>query len=92
MASDVLNVLLLTPTRSVLKTTAGHVNAPGVFGYIGILPGHAALISELKPGFLKIEGAEGVTPVSYKIPGGFVEIAANQVTLLVDAVEAVTAS
>lgn len=93
MASGLLEVQLLTPTRTVLKTQAYHVNAPGAYGYIGILPNHAALISELRPGILKIEGgSETKQSVGYKIPGGFVEVANNQVTLLVDSVEPITQS
>lgn len=88
MAAGFLTVQLLTPTRTVLKTQAKYVNAPGALGYIGILPSHASLISELRSGILRIEGASDNKDVfSYKIPGGFLEVSNDTVTLLVDSVE-----
>ena len=86
-----MDIQLLTPTKAVYKGTAKHVNAPGIFGYLGIMQDHAALVSELKPGLLKIEGDTADSSKVFEIAGGFVEVVNNQVTLLVEAATPVTA-
>jgi len=41
---------LATPTRMLVSTEAEEVVAPGVEGYFGVLPGHAAFLTTLAPG------------------------------------------
>ena len=59
--------------------------APGIDGELGILPHHAPLMTALQPGEIMIrkDGAETYLVVS----GGFLEVMANQVTILADACE-----
>ena len=59
--------------------------APGIDGELGILPHHAPLMTGLQPGEMMIrkEGQETYLVVS----GGFLEVMANQVTVLADACE-----
>ena len=59
--------------------------APGIDGELGILPHHAPLITALQPGEIMIrkDGQESYMVVS----GGFLEVMANQVTILADAAE-----
>ena len=59
--------------------------APGIDGELGILPHHAPLITALQPGEIMIrkDGQESYMVVS----GGFLEVMANQVTILSDAAE-----
>ena len=54
--------------------------APGIDGELGILPHHAPLITALQPGEIMIrkDGQESYMVVS----GGFLEVMANQVTIL----------
>ncbi|XP_057807518.1 ATP synthase subunit delta', mitochondrial-like [Salvia miltiorrhiza] len=63
------------------------VVAPGVAGQIGILPGHVASISELKPGLLSIH--EDGEVMKYFISSGFAFVHSNSV-IEIFAVEAVT--
>src|SRR5262249_40060988 len=64
---------------------ADAVQAPGSKGQLGILPHHAALLTTLAPGELRIKlaGAEETIFVS----GGFLEVSNNNVIVLADAAE-----
>ena len=45
--AEVLQLEIVTPERLVEKDTVSEVQIPGKDGYLGILPGHAPLITEL---------------------------------------------
>jgi len=59
--------------------------APGVDGELGILPHHAALMTTLVPGELRVkkEGQE----ISMAVSGGFLEVLPSKVTVLADTAE-----
>ena len=77
-----LNVQILSPAKVVAKTEANQVTVPGIDGILGILPGHAALVSELGVGCLEVAGGD-----KYFVAGGYLEVTEDKVTLLVDEVE-----
>ena len=62
------------------------VIAHGNLGDIGIAPGHAALITDLKPGPIRLIKQGGDTEVFY-ISGGFLEVQPNMVKVLADTVQ-----
>ena len=76
---------ILTPERKVYEDVVDEVIAPGSEGYLGILPHHAHLLTELGPGELRVKkgGVEEVLAVF----GGFVDVRGDQVTVLTDAAE-----
>ena len=80
-----LEVEILSPAKSVARANARQVNAPGALGRLGILPGHAAMVAELGTGPLSIETSEGVQ--SFKITGGYIDVAMDKVTVLADSAE-----
>ncbi len=84
-----MNVELVSPAKSLAKVKASKLQVPGKDGYLGILPGHAALVSELGLGELIVEG-EAIQPIHLLINGGYVEVVNDQVIVLVDAAEART--
>ena len=59
------------------------VVAHGNLGDIGILPGHAPLLSDLKPGPVRVIKQGGEEEIFY-ISGGFIEVQANMVKVLAD--------
>ncbi len=81
----VMNIRVLTPTRVICSTTADEVILPGLTGLVGILEGHAALITALDTGLLRIKLNEKWTPII--LCGGLAEIDRNRVTVLVNDVE-----
>ena len=58
---------------------------PGREGYLGILPGHAPLLSALKPGVLTYSGGAGEHVLV--VDGGFVEVFENHVRVLAEHAE-----
>ncbi len=81
----VMNIRVLTPTRVICSTTADEVILPGLTGLVGVLEGHAALITALDTGLLRIKLNEKWTPII--LCGGLAEIDRNRVTVLVNDVE-----
>ena len=81
----VLNIRVLTPDRVICSTTADEVVLPGLTGQVGVLDGHAALITALDTGLLRIKLDNKWTPII--LCGGLAEIDSNRVTVLVNDVE-----
>lgn len=81
----VLNIRVLTPDRIICSTTADEVVLPGVTGQVGILNGHATLITALDTGLLRIKLENKWTPII--LCGGLAEIDRDRVTVLVNDVE-----
>ena len=81
----VMNIRVLTPDRIICSTTADEIVLPGLTGQVGVLDDHAALITALDTGLLRIKSNEKWTPII--LCGGLAEIDQNQVTVLVNDVE-----
>jgi|SRR5579871_5644144 len=83
--ADALDLEVVTPERQVLHEQVPEVSLPGKNGYMGILPGHAPLLSELGIGFLTyyIGGRKRMLAVH----GGFLEVKDDHVRVLADASE-----
>ena len=80
-----MHVEVVTAERELYNGEADELIAPGTEGELGILPRHAALLTTLKAGALRIKlnGAEEPLFVS----GGFLEVSNNQATVLADTAE-----
>jgi F-type H+-transporting ATPase subunit epsilon len=85
----VMNIRVLTPDRIICSTTADEVVLPAVTGQIGVLDGHASLITALDTGLLRIKLDQKWTPII--LCGGLAEVDRNQVTVLVNDVEEIVA-
>jgi F-type H+-transporting ATPase subunit epsilon len=80
-----LNLEIVTPEKRVLSETVDSVTVPTASGEVGILTNHAPLISSLKSGILSY--AKGGAVEKMVVAGGFVEVSANNVSVLADTVE-----
>lgn len=80
---------VVTPERIMLSESVTQTVAPGVEGQLGILAGHAPLMSELGPGEVRVDLADGRTTSYIVISGGFLEVAAEggRTTILADSAE-----
>ena len=83
--ADVLQLEIVTPERLVEKDTVSEVQIPGKDGYLGILPGHAPLITELGVGEIKYRG-DGME-YRLAVAWGFAEVLPNKVTILAETAE-----
>ncbi len=61
--------------------------APGADGYLGVLAGHAPLMTSLLPGEVKVTLADGRTTSHIVIKGGFMEVSKAGVVVLADSAE-----
>jgi len=80
-----INIRVITPDRIVCSTTAEEIILPSTTGQLGILDGHAPLITALDIGVLRIKMDQKWTPMIFF--GGFAEIDQDQITILVNDVE-----
>jgi F-type H+-transporting ATPase subunit epsilon len=86
MASrNTLHVEVVTAERELYNGEADMVSAPGAEGRLGILPRHAALLTFLTPGELRITLHDAEEPLF--VSGGFLEVLNNTVTVLADTAE-----
>src|SRR5438270_1978154 len=76
---------IVTPEKLVVRESAEEVQIPGLNGYLGILPGHAPLITELGAGEISYRG-EGQSH-RFSVAWGFAEVLPNRVTVLAETVE-----
>lgn len=81
-----LELEIATPERFLLRETVAEVEVPGLNGVLGILPEHAALISELGCGSLSFKTDSGQRKV-LSVCGGYVEVASNHVRVLASRAE-----
>jgi F-type H+-transporting ATPase subunit epsilon len=82
---NTLHVEIVTAERELYNGEADMVIAPGSEGQLGILPRHAALLTTLKPGAMRIRLGDAEEPLF--VSGGFLEVNANTVTVLADTAE-----
>jgi F-type H+-transporting ATPase subunit epsilon len=71
--------------RLVSEDDVDEVIAPGTDGQLGILPMHAALVTTLAPGELRVK--KGGEETAYALTGGFMEVLDDKVVVLADAAE-----
>ena len=83
--ADQLQLEVVTPERRVLSEPVSSVTVPGRNGEMQLLPGHAALISELKTGVLAYN-QDGTTQQLH-VSGGFVEVSDDRVSVLAEIAE-----
>lgn len=73
---------IITPDRKVFSGEIESVTVPGVNGQFQVLKGHAAIISSLEKGPIKVKTAEG--ELNYLSEGGVVEVLNDNIIVLVE--------
>jgi len=80
--AETFQIEVVTPEKLVLDQRAEFAEIPGKDGFIGILPGHAALLGELGSGALTITSGGQTREIT--VSGGYVEVRDNHVRVLAD--------
>ena len=83
--ADTFQLEIVTPEKKVVETAAEEVQIPGKNGYLGVLPGHAPLITELSVG--EIIFHENSVEQRLAVAWGFAEVLPNKVTILAESAE-----
>jgi len=87
--AESFQVEIVTPERLVVDDQATEMQIPGKNGYLGILPGHAPLITELAVGEISYRpaGQDAASTKRLSVAWGFAEVLPNKVTILAETAE-----
>jgi F-type H+-transporting ATPase subunit epsilon len=87
MLPEAIELIIVTPQRQLLREKVASVQLPGASGELGILPGHAPLITELGNGELSYRSSASSEPVVLAVLSGFAEVLPDRVTVLAETAE-----
>jgi F-type H+-transporting ATPase subunit epsilon len=79
---EAIELQIVTPQRHVLQETVQAIEIPGKEGYLGILPGHAPLITELGIGILAYR--KGTETRYLTVVDGYAEVLPDRVIVLAE--------
>jgi len=80
-----LTLRVLAPDQSVFDGSADEVILPSTTGQVGILPGHVTMLAALDTGVMRLKDGSGWRSIA--LMGGFAEVGADEVTVLVNGAE-----
>jgi F-type H+-transporting ATPase subunit epsilon len=80
-----MQLTIVTPERSLVSEQVDEIQIPGAGGYLGVLPGHAPLFTELQVGELSYR--KGSNWTSLAVAWGFAEVLPDQVRVLAETAE-----
>ena len=80
-----LNVRVITPDKVVWDAVAEEIILPSSTGQLGILRGHAPLLTALDIGVMRVRIDKDWTPIV--LMGGFAEVENDELTILVNGAE-----
>lgn len=84
--AELLNFELVSPERLLSSGKVAMVIVPGVEGDFGVLPGHAPMMSTIRPGAIAIYDTDGTAPSRrIFVDGGFAEVTPEGLTILAEA-------
>lgn len=78
-----MHIEIITPDKKLFSGNATSVQFPGTDGSFGVQKNHAAMISTLKKGQIKLTTEQNTQEV-FDVKGGVVEILANKITVLAE--------
>jgi F-type H+-transporting ATPase subunit epsilon len=85
LMADTFQLEIVTPEKMVVRDVAEEMQIPGKDGYLGILPGHAPLITELAVGEITYRSGHHTRHLA--LAWGFAEVLPNKVTILAETAE-----
>ena len=80
-----IDLEIVTPDRRVFSATVEEVVLPGTEGYLGVLPGHAPLLTALAVG--EIAYRSGGRAHYLAVSGGFAEVLHHSISILAETCE-----
>ena len=82
-----LTVRVISPDKTVWDAEAEEVVLPSTTGQLGILTGHAPLLTALDTGVMRVRASKNQNWQAIALLGGFAEVEENEVTILVNGAE-----
>jgi F-type H+-transporting ATPase subunit epsilon len=87
MLPEAIELIVVTPERQLTRETVVEVTIPGLEGALGVLPGHAPLMTELGIGELSSRKANSSGTTILSVIQGFAEVLPDRVTVLAETAE-----
>ncbi len=84
-STNAIELEIVTPAGVVVRESVDEVEAPGVEGHFGVLPGHRPFMSQLRAGELRYRTGKENHFVA--VHWGFAEVLPYKVTVLVETAE-----
>ena len=81
--ADALKLELVSPEKELASRVVREVLVPGLEGYFEVRPGHAPVLSILRPGVLRITEISGAETKFY-VRGGYVETDGEEISVLAE--------
>jgi len=85
MAGNSIKFEVVTPEKMVLSSDIESLIVPGAQGYLGVLPGHAPLVTALDVGVVSYK--QGGKAKKIAVSGGFMEVIDNKAVVLASTAE-----
>ncbi|MEA5578429.1 ATP synthase F1 subunit epsilon [Anabaena sp. UHCC 0451] len=82
-----LTVRVISPDKTVWDAQAEEVILPSTTGQLGILTGHAPMLSALDTGVMRVRATKNANWQAIALLGGFAEVEEDEVTILVNGAE-----
>jgi F-type H+-transporting ATPase subunit epsilon len=82
-----LTVRVIAPDKTVWDAQADEVILPSTTGQLGILSGHAPLLTALDTGVMRVRASKNTSWQAIALLGGFAEVDQDEVTILVNGAE-----
>ncbi|KAB8334079.1 F0F1 ATP synthase subunit epsilon [Scytonema tolypothrichoides VB-61278] len=82
-----LTVRVISPDKTVWDAPAEEVILPSTTGQLGILSGHAPLLTALDTGVMRVRANKNQGWTAIALLGGFAEVEQDEVTILVNSAE-----
>ncbi len=82
-----LTVRVISPDKTVWDAQADEVILPSTTGQLGILSGHAPLLTALDTGVMRVRASKNTSWQAIALLGGFAEVDQDEVTILVNGAE-----
>ena len=83
--AELLDFELVSPERRLAKAKVAMVVVPGTEGDFGVLPGHAPMMSTIRPGAISIHETDGgPATMRFFVEGGFAEVTGTGLTILAE--------
>ncbi len=79
-----VRVSVISPERILFQGEAAGVVAPAFDGEVGILTGHAPMMTLLGRGVLRLSGVDGQTGARFQVEGGFLQVVDDQVRVVTE--------
>ena len=83
--ADTIQLEIVTPDRMIVSDAALEIQIPGKSGYLGVLPGHAPLITEIAVGEITYRRESATKYIA--VAWGFAEVLPEKVTILAETAE-----